>query len=68
MFYRFLVRDAGKVAPGSLLYIIIPSTLHQCLKYIKTDKEKRIDGNVKQFQEISIVTNLTLYVQVRWHV
>jgi hypothetical protein len=28
---------------------VIPSTLHQCLKYIEDDKQKRIDGDVKPF-------------------
>jgi hypothetical protein len=28
---------------------VIPSTLHQCLKYIENDKQKRIDGDVKPF-------------------
>jgi hypothetical protein len=28
---------------------IIPFTLHQCLKYIENDKQKRIDGDVKPF-------------------
>jgi hypothetical protein len=28
---------------------VIPSTLHQCLKYIENGKEKRIDGDVKSF-------------------
>jgi hypothetical protein len=28
---------------------VIPSTLHQCLKYIENGKQKRIDGDVKPF-------------------
>jgi hypothetical protein len=28
---------------------VIPSTLHQCLKYIDNGKQKRIDGDVKPF-------------------
>ena len=28
---------------------VVPSTLHQCVKYIKEGKQKRIDGDIQPF-------------------
>jgi hypothetical protein len=40
---------------------VIPSTLHQNLKYIENDKQKRIDGDVKPFGVYEIKFNDAQY-------
>lgn len=30
-------------------HYVVPSTLHQCMKYVKDGKQKRINGDVKPF-------------------
>jgi hypothetical protein len=40
---------------------VIPSTLHQCLKYIENGKQKKIDGDVKPFGVHEIKFNDSQY-------
>jgi hypothetical protein len=40
---------------------VIPSTLHQYLKYIENDKQKKIDGDVKPFGVHEMKFNETQY-------